>query len=702
VNAPGTFEYLHSVMDGLGHLLEPRIFIIMLIGIGIGLIVGFVPGIGSLVALAILLPFTFGMSPFEAFALLLGMYAVVTTTGDLTAILFGVPGESDSAALVLDGYPLTRRGEGSRAMAASIVSGAVGGVIGAVTLAIAVPVIAPLVLAIGPPETFLLTMLGATIIGSVSGRSVLKGLAVAGVGLLMAAVGTNPQTGIYRYTFDSLYLADGLPLIPVAVGMFAIAELINLHCRRTSIAVEGKNSSTVLDGVKDVFLHWKAMLRGSVIGVGLGMMPGVGGPVGQWMAYGSAKMASKHPEEFGKGSIEGVISPGASNNSKEGGQLIPTLAFGIPGSAAMAVLLGAFLILGLEPGPAMLTTDVDVTFFMVGVLVVANIIGAGICLSILKYVVRITLIRGELLVPFILIAVLVGGVASSGKAGDILLVMSAGLIAYFMQRFGWPIVPLLVGFVLGEKAEDQLALSVNIYGGWGWLFRPLDVALLVVLLLAVVLAVRANRRANARLDQMGTVEEPVARAGSMAVAVVILVGSGGAFLMTLGWPLGARVYPQVIAAGVFLSALAVLVAMIARGTEDDDVPPSRPDEPAIAAVIAVPVLSSGGSVQNAGVAVGQPQPALVQQREERISQARGFLRSTQPSSAITWFVGAAVTVWLLGFVPAIVIFCALYLRLIARTRWLAAISLSGAFAVAFYVVLVWGLAVTLPPTRLSW
>src|SRR4029077_18724616 len=328
-----------AFIEGLFLVLQWKAFSLMMLGMALGFAVGLLPGIGGAATLALMLPFIFKMSPAEAFAFLLGMHAVAATTGDITSVLFGVPGEAISAATVVDGYPMAKRGEAGRALGAALMSSLLGAVIGAVALALAIPVVRPLVLTFGSPELFMLSVIGISCITSLSGlgaRGQLKGFAMGLFGLLLSTIGQERQSGSLRFDMGMMYLWDGLDIVPVLVGIFAIPEIVDLAVRGTAIAGERKPKNLkagVIEGIKDTFRHFWLVFRCSAIGVFVGIMPGAGGGVAQWMAYAHAVQSakgSKEREGFGKGDIRGVLGPGAANNSKEGGELIPTVAFGVP------------------------------------------------------------------------------------------------------------------------------------------------------------------------------------------------------------------------------------------------------------------------------------------------------------------------------------------------------------------------------------
>ena len=370
-----------AFITGLFLVFEwPAIGFLML-GVFMGIWLGAVPGLGGIIGLVLLLPFTFGMEPVPAFALLLGMFAVTSTGDTIASVMLGVPGTAASQATILDGYPLAQQGKAARAFGAAFTVSAFGGVFGALILAASLPLILPIILSFGNPELFMLGVLGLAMVGSLSGGSVLKGLAVACCGILMSTIGYAEAIPIPRYYFGTDYLIDNLPLIPVVLGLFGIPEVMELAIRDTSISRIPKNQTDdggMVEGIKDAFRHWWLAIRCAVIGTYIGMLPGIGASIVDWVAYGHAVQSAKDKSKFGQGDIRGVIAPEAANNATRGGALIPTVAFGIPGSLPTAILMGALLIQGLKPGPEMLTTELHITFSMVWAIVIANIAAAGL------------------------------------------------------------------------------------------------------------------------------------------------------------------------------------------------------------------------------------------------------------------------------------------------------------------------------------
>jgi putative tricarboxylic transport membrane protein len=479
-----------AFIGGLFLLLQWKPLLYMLLGSAIGFWVGILPGIGGSATLALMIPFIYKMTPQEAFPFLLGMHSVVSTTGDITSVLFGIPGEATTVATVVDGYPMAKKGEAGRALGAVLMSSLVGALIGAGFMAFSIPIVRPLVLALGSPEMFMVILLGLTCIATLSGqgkRGFLLGLMTGGFGFLCSLVGQERQVGILRFTFGSLYLWNELPLIPVVVGMFAIPEIIDLFVRGTAIAgnvTYGNLGKGVMEGIKDTFRHFWLTVRCSLIGSFIGILPGLGGAVAQWVSYAHAVQSAKTAEEragFGKGDVRGVLGPGAANNSKEGAGLIPTVAFGIPGNSGMAILLGGFFVLGLIPGPDMLTKHLALTYSMVWTIALSNIVVVAVCLLFINRIANLTTIRGNLLIPFILFLCFIGAYTSNNHIGDLIVLVLFGGMGYFMVRYHWPRPPFILGFILGRMAENYLYTSISRYGV-SWIGRP---KVLIIFLIAV-------------------------------------------------------------------------------------------------------------------------------------------------------------------------------------------------------------------------
>ncbi len=323
------------------------------------------------------------------------------------------------------------------------------------------------------------------------------------LGLLVSTIGQERQSGSLRFDMGMMYLWDGLDLIPVLVGIFAIPEIVDLAVRGTAIAGDRPAEDLqkgVIEGIKDTFRHFWLVFRCSAIGVFVGIMPGAGGGVAQWVAYAHAVQSAKDAKEregFGKGDVRGVLGPGAANNSKEGGELIPTIAFGVPGSGAMAILLGGFLIMGIVPGPDMLTKHLAITYSMVWTLVIANIMCVILCLGILNHLAKITYVRGGLMIPFVLFLIFVGSYTANGQIADLIVTFLFGFLGYIMVLLGWPRPPMVLGFVLGKLIETYLFISVSRYG-FSWLTHPIVVFLILLTALVIAYPFIQERRQRSR------------------------------------------------------------------------------------------------------------------------------------------------------------------------------------------------------------
>ena len=467
----------------------------LLLGVLIGLQLGAIPGLSGLVGLAIMLPFTFAMDPVPALALLLGMFAVTTTSDTIASVLFGIPGTSASQATILDGHPMAMRGEASRAFGAAFSVSAVGGFLGAVVLGLSIPLVKPLILYFAQPELFMLSVFGLTMVGLLSGRSMLRGLIAALVGLGLSYVGYAENGGIPRYSMGTVYLLDGLQLIPVVLGLFAIPELIDLTVQGGTIAKvrRGEVTGGLMTGVRDACRNWWLVLRSTAIGAYVGLIPGLGGTIVDWMAYGHAVQSAKTKNEFGKGDVRGVIAPETANNAMKGGALIPTVAFGIPGSPAMAILLGAFLIQGITPGLEMLTVKLEFTFSLMWMLAIANVAGALLLMLIARKLALITFVSGRLVVPVVTLFVFLGAWISSSHMGDWIVLIIFGMVGYVMKKGAVPRPPMILGFVIGPIMENSLFITTHAYDGLTWLGRPIC----MVIGLLIVVSIFASTRRNA-------------------------------------------------------------------------------------------------------------------------------------------------------------------------------------------------------------
>ena len=473
---------LEALLEALNTVLSLSHIGWLLLGVLAGLAIGILPGLGGIVGMSILLPVIYGMEPSQAFALLIGMVAVIPTSDTFPSVMMGIPGSSASQATIMDGYPLAKRGEAARALAAAFSASLAGGLIGAAVLTLVVPVARPIILAFGSPELFMLALLGLSMVGVLAGNQPIKGIIAAGLGLIIGTMGAAPAVPEYRLDFGLDYLMDGVPLVIVGLGLFAFPEIMDLLIRGQAIAEKTTLGSGWMQGVKDAIKHKFIVLRCSIIGVLVGFLPGLGGSVVDWIAYGHIIQTSRDRENFGKGDIRGVLAPESANNAKEGGGIIPTLLFGVPGSGSMAVFLGGLLILGIQPGPSMVTENVDLLYTAVWSLALANVFGTIIAIILSKPITRLTVIPFTYLAPFMLLIITLASYQATRSWGDLVALLLMGLLGWFMKQFGWPRPAALIGYVLSGNLETYLFISIQRYE-WAWLARP------GVIILGLIIAV---------------------------------------------------------------------------------------------------------------------------------------------------------------------------------------------------------------------
>lgn len=649
-------EMVNACFASLFHLLTVNTFGLMLIGIAIGFAVGILPGLGGPVTIALMLPFIVKMNPTDAFAFILGMAAVTNTTGDITSILLGIPGETSTLVTMFDGHPMAKKGEAGRALGAALMSSLIGALFGACVLALAIPVVRPLVLAFGSPEFFMLAFLGITFVAALSGGDLLKALIAGGLGLFLATVGLDPMTGTQRYAFDQTFLWDGVGVVPVALGLFAIPEVIDLAVQGTSIArIEAGNLGGVMQGVKDTFLHLWLVIRCSAMAAFMSIVPGMGA-ASQFLVYAHVVQSSPVKERFGKGAVEGVLGPGAANNATLGGSLVTTLAFGVPTGLAMAMILAAFVIQGIVPGPKMLIPEpkgnLTLTFSFVWINVLANLITVGLCFLILKQLVKITRIRGALLIPFVILLIFLGAFAEKNEPADLILVLFFGFVGWGLGKLHWPLAPLILGLVLGPLAENRLFLSIQAYG-LRWLSRPAVLVIFALMLAGVFYSIfRTKRRKAEKVNEQRSAAETsrLEAIGSnllryeMLFAVFIVVLIGIALRAGIDFKLRAGLFPWVSGSMTLILSIIFLVNRVKQRWQRS--------------AATTPVSK-------------EPDPGR-------------HHASRRTAGIFGWIIGYFTAIWVLGFAIAAPLCTLLQLRFGAREKWSLTLALSAGAWLVFY------------------
>ncbi|WP_331233112.1 tripartite tricarboxylate transporter permease [Natronorarus salvus] len=459
-------------------------------GILIGIVVGALPGLGASLGMAILLPLTLPLDGTDAIILLIGIYSGAMYGGSIAAILINAPGTSAAAATTFDGYPMSRQGKAVTALSLSATASALAGFLTVAALILFSPVLVEFVLAFGTPERFLIAILGLAMITIVARGSMVKGLLAGFFGLALTTVGSAPMTGDVRYTFGQFALYDGISFIAALIGLFAVAEMLKLANETGGISKRGfEVTGEIGPGVRSVLGHPLTVVKSAFIGMGIGAIPGAGSTVSNFVAYTEAVRASSDPESFGKGNEVGVIASEASNNGTIGGSVIPAIAFGIPGSAATAVLIGGLIMHGLNPGPALFDVDanLDVTFAVFVALLIGNVFILAIGLLVVTRVGgALTQIDTDYIIPMVIVLSFLGAFAlNNGRWVDVITIVGLGVIGFYMKKYDYSIIAFVLGVVLGGIAEENLFRSLILTEGTIPIFftKPLSLAIVVVIVL---------------------------------------------------------------------------------------------------------------------------------------------------------------------------------------------------------------------------
>jgi TctA family transporter len=673
-------DMLHSAGTALLVILDPIRLAYLFGGVCMGLALGILPGIGGVAGLALLLPFTYNLDAPAAFALLLGMGSTTTTADPISAILFGAPGHAASAATALDGYPMTRQGEAGRALGASYMSALIGGLFGAFLMGISLPLLRPIILFMGSPELLSIAVFGISMVSTLSGNTPLRGLSAACFGLMLAMVGTDPQSGTLRWTMDTLYLWDGLPLVPVTLGIFALPELCDLAIGRMAVVQEGKMIDTktgMLLGVKDCLKHWFLILRCSWIGAAMGAIPGIGVAVIDWIAYGHALRTEKGAAQtFGRGDVRGIIAAESSTNAREGGHLVPTVAFGVPSSAGMAILLGAFLIHGLVPGPDMLTKHLDITYSMVWSIAVANIVGSGLCFLFSGQLAKLATLRYTLIMPIVLSLIYIGAFEASRNWGDLYSLLFFGMLGWAMKHFRWPRPPLILGIVLGGILERYMFISIERYGV-SWMLRPLVMVMFAMSILTLTRPmlqdIREHHGIKAMLSNFGTprlTSDNLFPAALLAIFVVMLVQSSH-------WSFEARIIPSIV------GVIALITCSVSLA---NDIFSKRHGE----AVIGLADKAKAVVTQKIHMDIASKTGHL----PGHIILIRGFV-------FFGWMVAFLGSMATIGLLPTVPIFVIAYMRLEGGEKYRHCILMAMIMVTLIYCVFDQLLSLPWPPTYLG-
>lgn len=660
-------EALPALGQAWAMILQPVVLGYLVMGVMMGLCIGVFPGLGGIAGLSLLLPFMFGMDPILGLALMIGMVAVVPTSDTFASVLMGIPGSSASQATVLDGFPMAKNGQAARALSAAFASSLFGGLVGAAFLTVFILVARPVVLLFKSPELLMVSVFGLSMVGILAGRIALKGVVAAGIGLLVGTIGEGPFNGELRMSsYDYPYLTDGLKLVIVGLGIFAIPEIIALLRQDRAIAERQGLGGGWMDGVKDWWANRWLSARCSIIGVVVGIIPGLGGSVVDWIAYGHAVQTTKDKSKFGKGEIRGIIGPESSNNAKEGGGLVPTLLFGIPGSGSMAIFIGALALLGtgIDVGPSLLENHLDFTYSIVWLLALANVVGTVLCIAMSGTIAKLTNIRFALLAPFIFMIISFAAFQSGQNLMDLVALFAIGFLGIMFRRFDWSRPAFLIGFVLSNPVENYANNASQIAGirfrqGWSagmeYLASPIVIILIVITLVSVVLGLRQAKNILAEGD--------VPSGGKRAPLIFLLAMTAFvlyAFIdaaMIPDYAKTDRVFPVFVSSVTLIAAFILLVKMMIS------------DE------------------THTLFADGENSP-------EALSASYGLWPT------LGWFAFLLVLTSIVGFILALAIFLGSFLRIRAGLSWFHT-ALYATAGICFMMFMAWTLGRDFPPGLLQ-
>ncbi|MGH3379396.1 MAG: tripartite tricarboxylate transporter permease [Actinoallomurus sp.] len=682
-----------AALSALSTFAHASTLLFLLIGVACGLLVGLLPGLGGTAAVALLLPFVFSLQlPIEhGLPLLVGAVASVHHSDVISGILLGIPGSPGAAATVLDGHEMAKQGKAAHALSLAFLCSMAGGVLGAVGLTFTIPIARPLVLTFGSPEIFMLSVLGVSLTALVSKGNILKGVVAAALGMIFGIVGTAPSVATYRFTFGSTFLNPGLALGSVALGIFGIAEVAGLVASRKAVGGGLALQGRWLDGVSDFLRNWKLVIRGALVGIWAGVLPGVGATAGAFMAYGQTVATAKDRSRFGKGDPRGLVGPESAANACESGDLVPTLMFGVPGGAPAALLMGALLYYSIEPGPRLITDHLDTTYTIVWAMAIGSVIASLLCFPLAGPLAKLTSVPLHRLAPGLVLIMLVGAFQATASYGELLVVVCFGIFGLLMKRADFPRAPLLIGFVLSKPLERYYFLTVNLYSTKQWVLRPAVLVMFAILLAPIVVAlVRMLRRRAKRTAEPPTAEPAASvQSGSAAGTPEPPTGGGGA---------GAGV-PAMAGTGVAVADADVR-------TVPDEPEPVRSDHhwsvgfTVLAAVMLVTafVLSLGYNADARlaprlisvigicavllllAVEVNKLRAARRSLPAEPKGSQQRWIRSTV--TAVLWIASVPVLTLLLGFTIAAVVFVIAFLWRVSRMKPLG---------IAIYALAVLGL-----------
>ena len=660
---------LEAAGVALSHIASWQVLLALGAGTIIGVLSGALPG-GAVPTLVVLLGFAYGMDPFIALPLAIGMVSTVPTGDTLPAVLLGIPGSTSGQATILDGNPMARQGRAGVALSAAYFASLIGGVVGAIFLLITIPVARPVVNSFGAAEFFILGLVAIMVVGVVSSGALLRGLMVGAIGLLISTVGFDAGSGIARSTFGVDYLWSGIHIVPVVIGLFALPEFIDMIISDQPIARSAGSdlmkqaNSGRREGMNEVLHNWPLVFRSAGLGVFVGLLPGIGGSLAQWLAYASARQTvSGGTKTFGTGDVRGVIAPESANNAVDGGSLVPTLFFGVPGSVGMAIFLGFLVILGLQPGPSMLDEHLDLTMTIVFALVLANVFATSLALAFTPWLAKIAFVRPNVLVPLAFATLSLAAFQANFQIADLLVMLAFGFVGFFMKTYGWPRPPIIIAVVLGPIVDKFYSIASQTYG-WEMFTRIPVIAILSLAIVTGAYTVWVQRKVTSQTplpDGEGDIADLVAVAAAPEPAAphrslkaklrptangVFVAFAGVAFIYFLAisqwcgsldfchgkdWPLTAARLP-------FLASIAGIIVVTLY---------------ALVHLIQAPSTGERKIMDIGRTKTGDDRSTVLRRTFKALGSTVGFVFS----------------IWLVGFQITVPIYIFLYLWIFGQTRW---------------------------------
>lgn len=673
----------------------------MFLGAFLGAFVGLIPGLGGAVLLTLLLPFLFHLPVAEGVALIVSAHAGIYFSGSATAILINSPGAPECAATTLDGYPMSQKNRAAEALGISAMATALGGVCGVIGLVALIPAMGAIITVLKPASYMLLAAFAIILIGKLQAASVTKGILSGLWGMMISFVGYDPSTGLQRFGYGQLSLYNGVNIVAVALGLFAFGRMFYLYGTNRAISEVGPTvigeriGGEVFLGVMEVLRRPIQVLRASVVGFIAGLIPGVGGVAANFVSYAQARATSKRKLEFGTGVPEGVIAPEASNLAKEAASYVPLIALGIPGTVGSAVILSAFTILGLAPGPSMVSTHEPVIYLIAAVLLITGFLASGLGISVARHLALITTIRGALMSPFVIVLGIVGAWAATTNFIQLDILVGIGVVGLVMLRLGYSLPAAIIGFLLGSVFEHNLTLTEEV-SGWGFLKQPLPDFLLLLVILSIFstplfrslkkLLSKETRLASAavgsggsgpvglaELSDMDKQEVPAPffkKPGSyfeLVVDSVWVVGSGVYWATAIGYPTISRTVPIIVSSVAFVIGLIQLLSNFVVGLQR---------------------ITHGKKKNEGGHEVGKVMVANV--------VTGNHLEYKREIWIIIWTVLMLVAVWLVGLLIAIPLGILVYFFVLDRGSWRRALLSGVLMYLVIYFVFVRLLATQLP------